>query len=577
MNKVLCHIKLFCRSFSFLGDVKGKYFLGVFIGSFELALLFATPIINQILIEFVTGERDGNIMIVLTAMLGIYILLVPLVVIGKYLSATASANGTANLRKAMFFRIENLPVMIIAKYKTGDYITRLTDDVNRTTGIFNSYSIINLIRFMVVFTVTLVLLLINDYRIALVSIFYGAVNMAFSMWLNPLSKRLEAEAKKEIVNSSSFLMEILRGIPIVRVFCLQDTMRKHYQIICKVIAEKHKNYRTVIGITYGVVDFFAQSAQVVGFIFGILLVRNDFALGRAVFNATLMGMMGDAVFRFSTFLLLAQPNFVSMERIIELMELPTEELTFKCQCIDMNSEIAVEFKNVCFSYEIGKNVLDGLNLVLHRGEHLAIVGDSGGGKSTVAKLMENFYLPNSGEISYFGKSGREMSPFEIRKLFAYVPQECILFEGTIRENIAMGKLGATQEEIETVARMTDIHDFIMGLPEQYDTSTGDRGNQLSGGQKQRIAIARAIIKNAPILLLDEATAALDSAAEQEVQSCLDSISQTMTIVTIAHRLSTIRNADRILVVEFGKVVEEGNFEELLQSNGRLKELYESQK
>ncbi len=577
MNKAVHHLKLFCKSFSFLGEARAKYIAGVVLSSFELALLFASPVVNQALIETVTEERTGNILLLLTLMLGMFLMFVPPVVIGKYLQATASAKGTANLRKAMLSHIAKLPVKTVSRYKTGDYITRLTDDANRTTGIFNSFSIVNLIRFAVVFTVTLVLLLVNDWRIAVAGILYGAVNLALSLWLNPLSKRLEAEAKKEIVNSASFLMEALRGIPVVRVFTLQAVLGERYRKICEIIAEKHKKYRTVIGITYGVVDFFAQSAQAVGFLLGILLAGNDVALGQAVFNATLMGLMGDAVFRLSTFLLLAQPNFVAMERTLELLELPTEDLAPTSTVKEGEQEIAVEFQAVGFSYDGQENVLDHVNLQLHRGEHLAIVGGSGGGKSTVIKLMEGFYTPTVGKITCFGKSYRELSKADLRSLFAYVPQECTLFDGSIGENIAMGKPGAVNEEIEYAAKMADIHSFIESLPDKYNTPVGERGSQLSGGQKQRIAIARAILKGAPILLLDEATAALDSEAEQEVQSCLDSLSKTMTTVTIAHRLSTIKNADRILVMEHGKVVEEGGFTELLQMGGRFAELWESQK
>ena len=207
---------------------------------------------------------------------------------------------------------------------------------------------------------------------------------------------------------------------------------------------------------------------------------------------------------------------------------------------------------------------------------MALVGGSGGGKSTVIKLMEGFYRPTSGEIYYGDTNSTALTESKIRDLFAYVPQECTLFDGSIGENIALGKPGATKAEIERAAALADLKDFIESLPDKYDTPVGERGGQLSGGQKQRVAIARALLKNAPILLLDEATAALDSAAEKEVQRCLDTVSNGMTTVTVAHRLSTVRNADRILVLEAGKVVEEGTFDELLCLNGKFKKLYDDQ-
>lgn len=236
----------------------------------------------------------------------------------------------------------------------------------------------------------------------------------------------------------------------------------------------------------------------------------------------------------------------------------------------------MELRDVSFSYG-KKPVLDHVSLTVRRGERLAIVGGSGGGKSTLIKVMEAFYRPQSGELRYFGVAGEKLSPADIRALFAYVPQECTLFDGTIGENIALGRPGATQEEVESAAKEAGIHSFIQNLPQGYATPVGEAGGQLSGGQRQRVAIARALLKGAPILLLDEATAALDSQTEREIQQCLDQVSAGRTTVTVAHRLSTIENAHRVLVMEEGRVVEEGAFHQMLeQPSGRFRALYESQ-
>lgn len=575
MKRKTSGFELYRFSFSFLGPSRKKYLLGVLLGSCELAILFATPYFNEILIDMVTGVRQGNLFLTLLLMLGLFLLLVPPVVFGSYLQSVSAEEGLVRMRKAMFRHITHLPYSTLTEYKTGDYITRLTNDASRSAGVFRSFGMTNLIRFVVVFTITLILLLINDWHIALAGILYGGINLVLSLYLNPLAKRMDRDAKEEIAGSASFLIEALRAIPVIRVFVMHKVLAERYRGICAVIREKRIKYQNIIGITYGVVDFFAQSAQPVGFLLGVLLAKDSMSLGNAVFNATLMGMMADSVYRLSTFLLLAQPNLVAMERVKELLEEPLEDLESGGQEVDKSGEIAVEFQNVSFSYDGETTVIDGLDLILHRGEHLAIVGGSGGGKSTVIKLVEGFYPPTEGTIRYFGKA--ELSLSAIRRLFAYVPQECTLFDGTIEENIRFGSENASREELENAARLADIHEFIVSLPEGYQTQVGERGSGLSGGQKQRIAIARAILKNAPVLLLDEATASLDSAAEKEVQRCLDRLSHEMTTVTVAHRLSTIENADRILVMESGKVVEEGRFRELLNRNGRFKELYESQK
>lgn len=567
---------LYRESFAYLGPAKKKYLLGVLLGACELALLFALPYVNQALIGMVTGERQGDIMLTLLGMLGLFLLLVPPVVFGRYLQTTAAEFGGTRLYKRLFWHVTHMPYGTLAQFRTGDYITRLRDDANRTCGAFRSYSVIHLIRFAVVFPITLVLLLINDWHIALAGVLYGGVNFALSLWLNPLAKSVERRAKQEIANSASFLVEALRGIPVVRVFVLHQVLAERYGAICEIIKEKRMKYQNIIGITYGVVDFFAQSAQALGFIIGILLAKDGQTLGGAVFNATIMGMMADSIYRLSTFLLLTQADLVAMERVHGLLDLPLEDLHDGRDAAEAAGDIAVELRSVSFSYDGERSAVDNLSLTLHRGEHLAIVGGSGGGKSTVIKLIESFYQPTAGEIRYFGQPGGELSLSAIRKLFAYVPQECTLFDGTVEENLRMARPDATREELEHATRMADIHDFIMTLPEGYQTQVGERGNQLSGGQRQRIAIARGILNAAPVLLLDEATAALDSATEKEVQACLDRISAGMTTVTVAHRLSTIENAGRILVMEDGRVVEEGNFRQLLERGGRFKELYESQ-
>ncbi len=567
-------VKLYWRCFQFLGPEWGKYILGLLLSCCEFALLFALPYVNQALLDMVTGARENNIMGALLLMLGLFLLLAPPVVYGAYLRAVCAERASANLRKALFRHVSHMPHQAQAAYKTGDYITRLSSDAGRCGNALAGFSVVQLLRFAAVFPVTLLLLLINDWRIALAGLLYGSVNMALSLYLNPRAKAQEAVAKKEIASSASFLVEALRSMPVVRVFLMGEVLSQRYRAICETIRQKRMKYQNIIGLTYGVVDFFAQSAQAVGFIIGILLAKDGQTLGQAAFNATLMGMMGDAIYRLSTFLLLSQADLVSMERVKNLLDQPLEDLEAGAREVDVSGEIAVEFRNVSFSYDGRSNVIEGLNLTLRRGEQLAIVGGSGGGKSTIVKLMEGFYQPTAGEIAYFGRMGLSLST--VRKLFAYVPQECTLFDGSIEENILLGREGASSQEVEDAARAADIHEFIRTLPQGYQTQVGEQGGQLSGGQRQRVAIARSILKAAPVLLLDEATASLDPAAEQEVQRCLERISQGRTTVTVAHRLSTIENASRILVMEGGKVVEEGKFHQLMEQGGRFRELYEAQ-
>jgi ATP-binding cassette subfamily B protein len=240
------------------------------------------------------------------------------------------------------------------------------------------------------------------------------------------------------------------------------------------------------------------------------------------------------------------------------------------------TDARVEFANVGFAYRADTPVLRGMTFNAQRGKLTALVGPSGGGKSTVLNLIPRFYDPKSGHILIDGQNIVAVSRRSLRHEIAYVGQIVHLFRGTIRENIALGKLGASDAEIVTAARAAHAHDFIMDFPAGYDTPVGEHGLQLSGGQRQRIAIARALIKNAPIILLDEATASLDSESERHVQEALAELCKGRTTIAIAHRLSTIMHADCILVVENGLIVESGRHDELLRKGGRYASFYRLQ-
>lgn len=233
-------------------------------------------------------------------------------------------------------------------------------------------------------------------------------------------------------------------------------------------------------------------------------------------------------------------------------------------------------ERLTFSYDGSRNALDGINVHIPAGKITAFVGPSGSGKSTLFKLILSLYRPNLGRILLDGVDLTEMSPSELRSLIAFVPQDPVLFQGTVLENIGYGRPGASKEEIIRAAQLANAHEFIEELPQGYDTDIGERGARLSGGQKQRIAIARSILKDAPILLLDEATSALDSQSESAVQSALDRLMVGRTTLVIAHRLSTVQNADLIVVLDEGQVVETGTHASLLAQGGLYSRLHELQ-
>jgi ABC-type multidrug transport system fused ATPase/permease subunit len=569
--------RLLLRCFSYMKEYRVKYILGLLFSSFELGILFAIPVINKKLVEMVSGNYESRTVWFIAALFALLLLLIPFVAMGKYWQNTTTAKGVIEIRKALFNHIQNMPITHTADRKIGDYVTRLTEDAGKAGNVFQSFAIISLVRFVVVTIISLVLLLLTDWRITVLSVLFNLLCLYLSTILNPYVQRLERDARTQVATSSSYLIEAMGGIPIVRIFLLKDVLAKKYRDVCEIIMKKRITFRSVNGIAYGVIDFFAFSAQAVGFIIGmVFLLRGNMDLAACVYAASLMGLMADAMLRFSTFLLLVQPSIVAAQRIFQLLDTPVEDVRETKIVPDMETDTAISLQDLSFTYPGGEKVIDNISLNVKRGEHLAVVGGSGGGKSTLIKLLQGLYEPTEGRISFFGVDAKDLSIVDIRNLSAYVPQDCAIFDGTIGENIALGRPGSPKDKVTESAKQANIHEFIMSLPQGYDSVVGERGSQISCGQRQRVAIARAILKDASILLLDEATAALDSTTEKEIYEEIETLARMKTTITIAHSLSTIQNADRIIVMEAGRIVEEGTHQELLDMKRRYRELWEKQ-
>ncbi|KAL0265499.1 UNVERIFIED_CONTAM: hypothetical protein PYX00_010958 [Menopon gallinae] len=314
---------------------------------------------------------------------------------------------------------------------------------------------------------------------------------------------------------------------------------------------------------------------------GYLISHNLITLGEfVVFFAALFSiyrplkMLSGVVPEIQTSIIAAERFFLTYDAIPQVSDKPdAKELVF--------TNGIIEFKDVCFQYKTcDKPALQNISFKVNPGEIVALVGHSGAGKTTIVKLLSRFYDIDSGEILIDNQNIKDVTQESFRKYLSMVTQDVLLFDDTIKNNIAYGVNGNPEnislEEIIEAAKKADAHNFIMNMPNQYDTIVGERGIKLSGGQKQRISIARAILKNAPILLLDEATSSLDTESERLVQNALYKLMNNRTTIVIAHRLSTIINADKILVIEDGKLIEIGNHKELIQNNGRYKALYDIQ-
>ncbi len=560
--------RVFFRICGYLGVKRGRYIAGGLVASLEMAQSLIMPYLYEQLVNVVTSGGEGGAVNAVLILLGALLLLTPLICWGTYNQLTAAAYATGELRKSLFAHIQKLPVSSAMEMKTGAYVTLMTSDTARAGGSLAGFAITSLFRFCVMFTASAVILFLRDWRMAVLSVAFSGVALWASVTLNPRGRKYDRQAQEFAAGTASFLIETVKGLPVIRVFLLKERFSARYRELCRGIQQRRIKYRAINGMIDGLIYLFQFSAQPVSFIFGAYLVtRGEMDVGSLVFLAGVAGVMADAVKSLSSFISFIQYGLVSGKRVFDLLDTPAEEERVTLAPPDVSAEVAVDIRDVHFAYPGGRSVFSGFSATVRRGEVVALVGTSGGGKSTLIKLIEDFYDVDSGDIILFGRSIKDLSRTDVRALSAYVPQDAAVFDGTILDNIALGKPGSTRAQVMDAAMKANIHDFIAALPQGYDTPVGERGTQISGGQRQRIAIARALLKDAPLLLLDEATSALDSEAEAEVIKALDTLMKGRTTIVVAHRLSTIQHADRILVLDGGSVAESGTHAQLVAENG----------
>ena len=482
-----------------------------------------------------------------------------------YVTAQFSEKAILSLRKDTFNKVINMPMQFFNERKVGDLNSRISSDVTTIQETI-SLTVIELLRQLLMIVLGVIVLFFVSTRLTLIMLAVVPIITILAVLFGRYIKGLGKSTQDAVAESNTIVQESLTGIISVKSFANEAFETNRY---IKAINEVRKNAMK------GAVGRGLLSTFIVFFMFG--------AIGIVIIQgAELKGTEGFAEANFMAFILLTgiiggsiagiafqfgalQRGIGSIESVMDILDLDTEDVVLNDTKLEEELTGALEFKNVDFNYPSRPEVevLKKVNFSVKKGEQIALVGPSGSGKSTIISLLQRFYEPTSGGIKFNGKPTSDIGLKELRNQMALVPQEVILFGGTIGENIAYGKPEASHEEITEAARKANALNFIKQFPEGFDTMVGERGVQLSGGQRQRIAIARAVLKSPEILILDEATSSLDSESERLVQDALDRLMENRTSIIIAHRLSTIRNADKILVLSEGEIKEEGTHEELL--------------
>jgi subfamily B ATP-binding cassette protein MsbA len=481
-----------------------------------------------------------------------------------------------DIRNALYRKITSLPLGFFSEERKGDIIARMSGDVQEVeSSIMSSLDMLFKNPILIIFYFTT--LLIVSWQLTLFTLVFVPLMGWVMGFVGRKLKQRSLKAQSLWSDTMSQVEETLGGLRIIKAFCAEEKMNQRFNRINSEYRDNVRRVNTRQQMAHPMSEFLGTLMIVIVLWFGGMLVLNGKGLSGPTFIYYMIILYSiiNPLKEFSKAGYNIPKGLASMERIDKILKAENniKERQDPVHVSDFKHKI--EFRDVSFRYG-EKWVLRHIDLTIEKGKTLAIVGQSGGGKSTLVDLIPRYYDVQEGEVLIDGVNVKDMAIHDLRQLIGNVNQEAILFNDSFRNNISFGVAEATQEQIEAAARIANAHDFIMESEHGYDTNIGDRGSRLSGGQRQRISIARAVLKNPPILILDEATSALDTESERLVQQALEHLMKTRTTVAIAHRLSTIKNADEICVIHEGRIVERGTHDELLALNGYYKKLNDMQ-
>jgi ABC-type multidrug transport system fused ATPase/permease subunit len=573
----LTGLKNALKLYSYIRPYRMEYAWGMF---FLLGSSLSSLAFPKLLGELVNSGNIGNLSNDLNR---IGLLLVATLLIQSvfsYFRVVLFVNVTektlAGLRQKTYNHLIKLPLFFFEKHRVGELNSRISSDISLLQETLTT-TLAEFIRQIIIITGGITLLAITSWKLTLFMLAILPGMMMLAVFFGKFIRRFSKQVQGEVAKSNIIVEETLQGIQIVKTFTNESYEIDRYKIRTAEIASigmKGGKYR---GAFSAFMIFGLFGAMVAVIWRGSAMMASGIIDAGELFSFVIYsGFVGGNFGGMANFYTQIQKFIGATEELFELFNEKEEKI-----CIGdpvRNTELLkgeIIFKNVSFRYPSRphEDVLSSINLKIYANQMVALAGTSGAGKSTVAALLLRLYEPGSGEILYDGKNSRDFSLSELRSQIALVPQDVFLFGGTIKENISYGKPGATENEIYAAAEKANALEFIDRFPDKLDTIVGERGTQLSGGQRQRIAIARAILKNPRILILDEATSSLDSESERLVQDALERLMVGRTSIVIAHRLSTIRKAEQIFVLDGGSIVEKGTHEELLNlENGLYKNL-----
>lgn len=568
---------LYLRILSYIKPYMHRLIFAMFCTIIAAAGNLYIPWIIKGMIDEVLADKNGTMLNWIVASIIAIFVVRGLFWYGQnYLMSYVGQSVIIDIRAAVFKKLQRLSVSFYDKNKTGTIMSYVTNDVNALQSAMVENTI-EMITEGFILIGSVVAMIYLDWRLTLFTVCTFPVVLWFMEFFGKKIRKTGGRIQECTADITSVLQESVASARVIKSFVREDYEVDRFDVENRAnFRANMKNAQLMATLTPVVELVAAIGVTMIIWYGGNNVINGTITAGSLVAFLTYAVNISNPIKRLTRVIGNIQKALAAAQRVFMIIDMPEEiaESRDAKQLPEVSGK--VEFQNVSFAYDDKGNVITDLSFSVKPGEVIAIVGPSGAGKSTIANLLPRFYDVNKGDIKIDGHSVREVTLDSLREQVGIVPQETMLFNGSVYNNILYGRLDATKEEIEAAAKAANAHDFIMQLTDGYETKLGDRGVNLSGGQRQRIAIARAILKNPRILILDEATSALDTESERVVQEALDRLMVGRTSFVIAHRLSTVKNADKILVLEKGNLVESGTHDELLALDGLYAHLYKIQ-
>lgn len=568
---------LYLRILSYIKPYMHRLIFAMFCTIMAAAGNLYIPWIIKDMIDEVLADKNGTMLNWIAASIIAIFVVRGLFWYGQnYLMSYVGQSVIIDIRAAVFKKLQRLSVSFYDKNKTGTIMSYVTNDVNALQSAMVENTI-EMITEGFILIGSVVAMIYLDWRLTLFTVCTFPVVLWFMEFFGKKIRKTGGRIQECTADITSVLQESVASARVIKSFVREDYEVDRFDVENRAnFRANMKNAQLMATLTPVVELVAAIGVTMIIWYGGNNVINGTITAGSLVAFLTYAVNISNPIKRLTRVIGNIQKALAAAQRVFMIIDMPEEiaESRDAKQLPEVSGK--VEFQNVSFAYDYKGNVITDLSFSVKPGEVIAIVGPSGAGKSTIANLLPRFYDVNKGDIKIDGHSVREVTLDSLREQVGIVPQETMLFNGSVYNNILYGRLDATKEEIEAAAKAANAHDFIMQLTDGYETKLGDRGVNLSGGQRQRIAIARAILKNPRILILDEATSALDTESERVVQEALDRLMVGRTSFVIAHRLSTVKNADKILVLEKGNLVESGTHDELLALDGLYAHLYKIQ-